>query len=182
MRTNLSRRFVAFRDSREVPDPWGFGTVWTIRREGAAAVQRALGEIQRKNPIARAAINATARATLAASLRSGGNADELARAALEREVGRFELGEEDLERLSADAAENVLARIAGWEGLTDEDGAPIPYSEAAARELLAASDFVDDGLPYGGQELGRALSQWILEESRASEAFRGEVLEETRGN
>ncbi|OQC34239.1 MAG: hypothetical protein BWX64_02802 [Acidobacteria bacterium ADurb.Bin051] len=76
----------------------------------------------------------------------------------------------------------MLARLAGWEGLTDPEGQPIPYSEAAARELLEASDWVDDGLPYGGRELGKALTAWILEESRAGEMYRRQVVEDAAGN
>lgn len=182
MRTNLQSRFLAFDDVRAVPDPWGLGVVFHVRREGAAAVQRVLSDIQRRNPIARAVLNATARATLAASLRGGGDPEAAAKDALEREVGRFELGDGDLEALGADGLTNVLARLAGWEGLTDPEGRPIPYSEAAARELLEASDWVDDGLPYGGRELGKALTAWILEESRAGEMYRRQVVEDAAGN
>jgi hypothetical protein len=182
VRTNLQSRFLAFDDVRPIPDPWGLGVTFHVRREGAAAVQRVLSEIQRRNPIARAVLNATARATLAASLRSGGDPEGAAKEALEREVGRFELADGDLEALGADSLAGVLARLAGWEGLTDPEGQPIPYSEAAARELLEASDWVDDGLPYGGRELGKALSAWILEESRAGEMYRRQVVEDAAGN
>lgn len=182
MRTNLSSRFLAFDDVRQVPDPWGFGVTFGIRREGSAVVQRVLGELQRRNPLARAILNATARATLAASLRPGADPDGAAREALEREVGRFELADGDLEALGADSVAGVLARLAGWEGLTDPDGSPIPYTPEAARALLESTDWVDDGLPYGGRELGKALAAWVLEESRASERYRRQVAEEARGN
>lgn len=184
MRTNLQARFLAFEDVRQVPDPWGLGVVFHLRREGAPEVQARIREAQRNNPVARAAINAGARATLRSAVerRDGADVEASVQAELERELERFQLDPDDLQKFADEALQQVLARIAGWDGLCDEQGAPIPFSEARALELLTSGDWVDDGLAFGGQTLGAALQAWVLQESRASELYRRQVVEDARGN
>lgn len=181
--TNLQAKFGLVRDVRPVLDPWGLGVTFEIRRIDSPAYQEWVKKRQRESPIFAAMLAAQGKALLkaAASGRKAIDAEDVKEAML-AQAERVEFKPEDFEKLGAKAVEGTALLLAGWSGLLDAKEKPEPFSYAAAVELLSGAEWVPEGMPYGGQTLGAALSAFVLEEAAKSEAFRQAYLEGAAGN
>jgi len=179
MLTNLQARFRAVRDVRTVTDPWGLGWSVDIRRDGCAALAKLRDELMLRNPMVVGAMEAVVRGAFVSEVTKDKTKGQ---EALERAVLDFKPDAAAILAVNGDDERFDAARAAGWRGLTDEKGEPVPYSPEMALELLRSEEWVDEGLPYGKQPLGRAIRQWWVEESRAAELYRAEVVAEAAGN
>lgn len=179
MRTNLQNKFRAVRDVRTVLDPWGMGWAVQIRRDGCEFLRKLRDDLILSNPMMVSAMQAGARAVFMA--KATGNAAK-ASEALERAASEFNLPASSILSAGDDDEKLDAARFAGWSGLTNEHGAVVPFSAETALELLRSEEWIDEGLPLGGQTLGKALRAWVGEESRKAEAYRDEVVAEAAGN
>lgn len=183
LKTNLHAKFGIVADVRPVEDPWGLGVVFQVRRIDCVEYQDWLKDRNRANPLFAQLLQTQGRAFLKAFAGGKKKVDQQdITAAILEFADKAELRPEDVERFLAMTNEGAAKLIAGWSGLTDTDGKPVDYSEENARELLESPELVPEEAPYGGQPLGRALNQFLLEEAARSEAYREGYLEGAEKN
>lgn len=183
LKTNLHAKFGIVADVRPVEDPWGLGVVFQVRRIDAAEYQDWLKERNRANPLFAQLLQAQGRAFLKAIAGGKKKVDQQeVTAAIVEFADKAELRPEDVDGFLSMTSEGTAKLLAGWSGLLDTDGHPIDFSEANAVELLASPELVPEDAPYGGQPLGRALNQFLLEEAARSEAYRQSYLEGAEKN
>jgi hypothetical protein len=200
-RVSLLSRFASVKDSRPVPDPWGYGIIFEIGRAGREAHTANVRKRLLANPLQVAKFEAGAKAgamAMAGADEGAAYKDMMSKAI---ESMAFPAAE-----LMADGTANVVAAILddfllGWSGMTDaETGEAVPFSREAATELLTAQEWVPAGMPYSGagppptpkgedavaarkawqdggqkgdgQPLGQALRQFIAYEAGQGERYR----------
>jgi hypothetical protein len=211
-RVSLLSRFASVKDSRPVPDPWGYGIVFEIGRAGREAQVANARKRILANPIQVAKFEAGAKA---GAMAAAGVAEEGAafKDMMQKAIdGMAFPAAELLADGTADAVAAVLDDyLLGWSGMTDaETGAEVPFSREAAAELLTAQEWVPAGMPYSGttlplvpkggdvaaarkawqdggqvgdgQPLGAALRQFIFYEANQGERYRSSYVEAAAKN
>ncbi len=152
-RVSLLSRFSSVADSRPVPDPWGYGIIFTIGRAGRDVHLAHVRERTLKNPMQVAKLEAGAKAGMLASIGAIDDEGVTVRDMLRKAVDAMEF---PMAELLSDGVADVVAAILddfllGWSGMTDaETGAEVPFSREAATELLTAGEWVPAGMPYSG--------------------------------
>lgn len=175
MRFALAVPFGILGETLEFPDPWNTpGVQLSIERRTTRKHQAWSREKSRKSPIFSAGLKALALA------REGDSPEDFLRGAVERgEIGPdvvlgFDKPEED--------ASEASALLRGWSGVTDEGGAPVPFSPEAVDELLHCDALVPEDRRYVGKDgtsratVGACLVQYILDRSLDIDSYREEAL------
>lgn len=183
LKTNLQAKFGIVADVRPVPDPWDMGVIFQVRRIDCAEYQGWLKDRNRANPLFAQLLQVQGRAFLKAIAGGKKRVDQQEiNAAIVDFADKAELRPEDVDAFLAMTTEGTAKLLAGWTGLADTNGNAIDYSEENAVELLDSPELVPESAPYGGQSLGRALNQFLLEEAARSEAYRQVYLEGAEKN
>lgn len=183
MINSLQHRLAAVSDVRPVPDPWGFGVTFSIVREGAQRLEKWRRDRLAANPLAQQIAETAAQLQFTRASKGGSLTPEADDAIIASGAAKIRISGEQLAAMSDEVIEDAVQRLDGWSGLIDVDsGNPIPFSAAQARELLTSTAWVEETQEYGGQPLGRALLQFVVAESRRSEAYRTAVVEAAAGN
>ena len=176
LQTNLQAKFRIVNDARPEADPWGYGIVFQVARVGCPEYQKWLKRQQADSPLFRIVLGAAVKAQIKTAGVSGSSDSAAIYAAeLSNAADKMDLTAKDLERMLGDSAEGVALLLRDWSGLTDAEGAEVPFSKEAALELLRSEEFVPPDQPYGGQMLGVALQRFLVEKAQESETARGVV-------
>jgi hypothetical protein len=169
-------------ETREVPDPFGLGVVYSIRHiQHPLYVEhvKAKGEA----PILTLLKAKATKAMYIAQAQSRGDNEKA-----DEQYGKLikeyleDIPEERLVFSETDI-DGVAKLIAGWEG--DDE----PYSHAAAVELLSSENAIpvplregEDLLIPAGSALGAALCTWVLYQARQIEQYNAQAMEAVEGN
>ncbi|MEM7048910.1 MAG: hypothetical protein AAF604_04585 [Acidobacteriota bacterium] len=181
------RHFGGLIDSRWVDDPWGLGIRLKVRRAGFEGYQAWLRDaFGKESPLAAK----LSKAVLQESVKTRGMRkrkgkgqgvdDELVERAIEKlDFSGEALAGQALEELKPGISEHL---IEDWE-VTSETGEPVDCSaEQRAAFLLNRPGpegnvaWVPTEMPYGGQPLGDAWAEFILDEAEDQDAFRAGFL------
>lgn len=129
-RLNLQAE-VAIRDTRTVEDPFGMGTVWTIRRIGWPAFV----EFQKKSALENPKLQRIARSRIAGALSDFGP-KELADAVY-KEAMETELDLEELLKVAQRSQGVAMHLVEKIEGMTDDKNEVVEYSaELVEKEIF----------------------------------------------
>lgn len=199
---NFGNKLQLTKDVRQVPDPWGLGWVWDIRRLGSRQYREFLQHKTAGNPVQSRLLNVLVKVQGSALVKAvvGRGAveaeaaqktqDQIERYAQdlwEQEADKLELNGKDLADLlgSSQDDEHLQVLVAGWSAgaPVDESGEPVPFSRDALAEILGNEEFtIPAGLPYAGKCLGDAVRAWVMAAAAESETARQAVLEGASGN
>ena len=185
----LQSTFGVVADVKDHEDPWGLGVIFTIARNDDPTFVAWKQKANSGNPVNQALSEAATRVALRQIGRKkpvgqpeGIGDDYMTEVATEAER-LIKVTPEQVNQYFNDVMlEDALRLLRGWSNNLDEDGKPVPFSEAAARELLTSRQWVPKEKPYGGQSLGMALQRFIVAKSQEHMAAREELIEGAEKN
>ena len=202
--SNLGKLFKTL-ESREVPDPFGLGTKWTIRH---AKTKAYIDWVDSKpSPISELMAEAALRAGGKAAIRTRGMKSDSRDAALQEELENswdaIDLssarGAELSGRLDPEVVILLVETISGLE----EDGVAVAYTQDEGMAILTSSDLLPEDIILDkdgqriavedldketglyvpeGETLGRFWCSWVLFEAVKFVSYRQDVKETIRKN
>jgi hypothetical protein len=180
-----------------VPDPWGLGVTFFVRPTGAQEllavrqksaterVYQALRTERSRNTLGLlVGVKVDAAAPTGAAPTEPAVATEAEQRVRQLLVDAvLEAPEELLALLQGDPSpeEVVEHLLAGWEGVQNAEG-EVPFSRAAALELLASTQRIEGGHAFAGEPVGRALCRALFAAGQEAGKHLGELGDLTRGN
>lgn len=177
-------RFGIVRDVRSVPDPYGLGITFLIRRKGHPAYKDFAAQLTADNKLSQAFQLELSREQVRASM-TGKKINK--EAAVDRAIDRIGSDLGSTQDFIAKNIERVAHLLDGWQGNLYDDGTEVEFSLAEAIEMLSLENPIDPALPYatrtiepdeeGGEpktvhrKLGEALMAFIEEQADDEEAY-----------
>ncbi len=202
MRIAFGNKLELTKDVRQVPDPWGLGWIWSIRRLGSRQYKEFLQRKTASHPVQARLMNVLVKVqgsalvkaavgrgevTPSAAQKTQDQIEKYAQDLWEQEADKLELSGKDLADLlvSGNDDEHLHVLVAGWPAgaPVDEAGQPVPFCREALAEILANDEFtIPHGLPHAGRCLGDAVRAWVMAAAAESESARQSVLVAAAGN
>lgn len=203
---DLTKRFKV-NETRQVPDPFGTGTTWTIRHSGCKEYRDWLEG--RENPVAKAMQSVGMRAAMVAQAKLAGSraSREDVERVTQEEVARLlenvEIGEGGAKRAAPDGVALLVERVDGLtaggkkvassadavlEVLTDASPLPTdivlqPVEGGGSAEVAPDTPKVDGELYVrAGTTVGEFFCLWVLWEAGRLDLYRTQDKEALKGN